>query len=353
MFAKFMHFFGLRFRIAVCLLALPLSCAGTASAQEGLGPFLPHEGGAITTAWTNAYGPDAESWIRFTNVHPDVFDINYSSSRGTKAVRRIRVEDRMTARTMVLGYSVKMPLIMENTTTLGTSGAVLDEMKGGGQANSNLIYNVGMASMPGSFTLVDKGKAMSIEVGGHLLEVPVIHATGSFQQGQKKASGEFYFLDNRNNPLLLQYTIQFTGEKSPRTERIVRVDVGELERGKLEQTLAARKAYTTYGIHFDFDKATIQGDSASLLQEIAIALSSNPQWTLQITGYTDSIGKEAYNMKLSQKRADSIKAILVKQGVAAERLTTSGAGPRDPLATNKTLQGRALNRRVVLARTDR
>lgn len=355
MFAKLTHFFGanLRFRISVCLMALPLFYASAASAQESLGPFLPHEGGAITTAWANAYGPDAESWIRFTNVNPDGFDINYSSSRGTTAVRHIRIIDRMTARTMVLGYNPKMPMVMENTTTLGTSAAVLDELRAGGQASSSLMYSSGMIPIPGLFTLVEKGKTMSIDVGGHLLEVPVIHATGNFQKGKTKASGDFYFLDNRNNPLLLQYNIQFTGEKTPRTERFVRVNVGASELGKLEQALAAREAYTTYGIHFDFDKATIQKDSGGLLQEIATVLGNNPQWTIQITGYTDSIGKEDYNMKLSQKRANSIKSILIQRGVAAGRLTTSGAGPSDPVATNKTLQGRALNRRVVLARTDR
>ena len=101
-----------------------LACASTATlAQEGLGPLMPNEGGTVTTAWANAYGPDAESWIRFANVGPDSFDINYSSSRGTVAVRRILVSDRMTARSMILGYNAKMPLIIENTTTLGTSTA--------------------------------------------------------------------------------------------------------------------------------------------------------------------------------------------------------------------------------------
>lgn len=339
-------------QFAGCFIALALAC-GVALAQESLGPFMPHEGGSITTAWDNSYGPDAESWIRFTKVKADSFNINYSSSRGTVAVRHIRVSDRMTARAMVLGYNVKMPLVIENTTTLGTSAAVLQELRSTGQASSDLIYNAELQSMRGAFTLAEKGIKMSIDVDGHLLNVPVVHAKGNFSNGQKKASGDFYFLDNRNNPMLLQYSVQFTGEKTPRTERFVRVNAGASERGKLEQTLAARDAYTTYGIHFDFDKATIRNSSSALLDEIATALDSNPLWTLQVTGHTDSIGKESYNMKLSRQRAESVKAALVKRGISANRLSTSGAGAGEPVASNKNLQGRALNRRVVLARTDR
>jgi outer membrane protein OmpA-like peptidoglycan-associated protein len=339
-------------RIAVSLLAL-VFVHGTSSAQEGLGPFMPNEGGSITTAWANAFGPDAESWIRFSKVGPDTFDINYSSSRGTVAVRRIRVSDRMTARALVLGYNVKMPVIIENTTTLGTSAAVLEELRTTGRASSALIYNASLASMQGGFTLREKGIQLSINVDGHLLNVPVVHATGSFSDGKKKAAGDFYFLDNRNNPMLLQYSIQFTGEKTPRSERFVQVAAGAAERANLEQALAAREAYTTYGIHFEFDKATLSNSSGQLIDEIATALNNNPLWTLKITGHTDSIGKQNYNMKLSEARALSVKSALAKRGVSPNRLTAEGAGPTDPVATNKSIQGRALNRRVVLARTDR
>ncbi len=333
------------------MIALVCAC-GMANAQEGLGPFMPQEGGSITTAWANAYGPDAESWIRFANVRPDSFDINYSSSRGTVAVRRILVSDRMMARTMILGYSAKMPLVIPNTTTLGTSAAVLEELRSTGQAASNLVYNEAMATMPGTFTLVEKAQ-MPINLDGNPVNVPVIHATGRFQSGKQSAAGDFYFLDNKNNPMLVQYSIQFRGEKTPRSERYVRVTPSADERAKMEQALAARKAYTTYGIHFDFDKATIRNSSAPLLKQIAIALRNNPLWTLSITGHTDSIGDSGYNMKLSRARAESVKARLVKLGVDPGRLSTVGAGAGNPVATNKTLQGRALNRRVVLERTDR
>ena len=70
-------------------------------------------------------------------------------------------------------------------------------------------------------------------------------------------------------------------------------------------------------------------------------------------GHTDSIGALEYNMNLSAARAASVASALVGQGIAANRLQTSGKGPTQPKADNKTLHGRALNRRVELVRTDR
>ena len=69
-------------------------------------------------------------------------------------------------------------------------------------------------------------------------------------------------------------------------------------------------------------------------------------------GFTDSIGSEAYNLKLSQRRADSVRQYLVDKGVPASRLDAVGKGEGSPIADNATAEGRAQNRRVVLRRTD-
>ena len=346
-----MHLIRILLRASLALiLAAFISVA--AKAQD-LGPFMPNNGALITTAWTNAYGPDAESWMQFAKVNPQSFDINYSSSRGTVAVRRILVSDRYNARTLVLGYSHKMPLIIENTTTLGTSASVLEELRTTGRAASMLMYNEAMATMPGEFTLAEKRVMIPVVVEGDLIQVPAVHAIGNFGAGNKRAAGDFYFLDNKNNPVLLQYSVQFTGEKTPRTEKIVRVQAGASERAKMEQALRTLRTYDLYGIHFDFDKATIRGDSVPVLNDIAVTMKNNPLWTLEITGHTDSIGEPGYNDQLSERRAQSVKADLVRRGVAANRLSTDGVGAAEPKASNKTLQGRAINRRVELTRTDR
>lgn len=328
---------------------------GTSAAPKAqdMGPFMPHDGAMLTTAWTNSYGPDAESWIRFSRVTSDSIDINYSSSRGTIAARRVRAGDRITARTLVLGYGIKMPLIIENTTSLGTSSNVLQELRTSGTASAALVYNAALATMQGEFTLAEKRVMMPVMIEDHLVSIPTVHAVGRFGDASKQAAGDFYFLDNKNNPLLIQYSIQFTGEKTPRTERVVSVAIGESQRSAMEQALKTKRTYDLYGIHFDFNKATIRPETAPLLSEIAVSLANNPLWTLKIIGHTDSIGDPDYNVKLSKQRADAVKAALVKRGVAASRLATAGAGQSRPKATNKTLQGRAINRRVELTRTDR
>ena len=120
----------------------------------------------------------------------------------------------------------------------------------------------------------------------------------------------------------------------------------------MEQALATKHHYDLYGIHFDFDKAVIEPDSNALLDDITTALKHFPKWRLRITGHTDSSGKPEYNEELSMNRADAIKQALVERGIDAARLETLGMGEKQPVASNDTPEGQALNRRVELVRLD-
>jgi OOP family OmpA-OmpF porin len=71
-----------------------------------------------------------------------------------------------------------------------------------------------------------------------------------------------------------------------------------------------------------------------------------------IEGHTDSVGNDDYNLKLSQRRADAVRQYLLDKGVAGARLEAKGFGESQPVADNKTVEGRAQNRRVILRRTD-
>lgn len=102
----------------------------------------------------------------------------------------------------------------------------------------------------------------------------------------------------------------------------------------------------SFNINFPFDSAKIIDTEAPKVTEFATFLKGSPAYKVNLVGYTDSVGKDAYNQKLSEKRAAAVKAQLEKEGVAADRMTTSGKGEADPVATNKTKEGRWLNRRV-------
>lgn len=111
--------------------------------------------------------------------------------------------------------------------------------------------------------------------------------------------------------------------------------------------VSAKKITIDQMVHFDFDKYNIKKDSYGILDDVASVLKSNPQIKkLQIEGHTDSIGSDAYNMKLSDRRANSVRQYLVNKGIDANRLVSVGYGESRPIATNKTAAGRAKNRRV-------
>jgi len=77
-------------------------------------------------------------------------------------------------------------------------------------------------------------------------------------------------------------------------------------------------------------------------------LKDNPAYKVTIIGYTDSTGTDEHNQKLSERRAAAVKDTLIKQGVAADRLTSIGEGEKAPVATNETKEGRLENRRIEL-----
>jgi outer membrane protein OmpA-like peptidoglycan-associated protein len=117
----------------------------------------------------------------------------------------------------------------------------------------------------------------------------------------------------------------------------------------MRNAFAKGASVSIYGIHFDFDKATLRPDSKPSLDEIAKALGAQPDLKLKVVGHTDNRGSAGYNQDLSQRRAAAVAAALVQNyGIAAARLAPEGAGMSRPIAPNDNENGRAKNRRVEL-----
>ncbi|HEX7972055.1 MAG TPA: OmpA family protein, partial [Thiobacillus sp.] len=121
----------------------------------------------------------------------------------------------------------------------------------------------------------------------------------------------------------------------------------EPEAPKAEAPAAPRKL-TLEGVNFDTNSARLRPESMTILDNAAATLNEWGEVKVEVAGHTDSTNTDAYNRKLSQRRAEAVRAYLVKKGVAADRLTAKGYGESRPVASNKTAAGRAKNRRVEL-----
>ena len=115
-------------------------------------------------------------------------------------------------------------------------------------------------------------------------------------------------------------------------------------------TIIQRIVLTDKGkkVLFDFNKAVLKPEARTQLAGVLQALKEQPSLQVQIVGHTDGIGSDAYNMKLSQRRAESVATYLTQNGVAKQTLRTDWKGKREPVASNKTADGRAQNRRVEI-----
>jgi outer membrane protein OmpA-like peptidoglycan-associated protein len=99
---------------------------------------------------------------------------------------------------------------------------------------------------------------------------------------------------------------------------------------------------------FDFDSANLKPGAREKIAHVAGILRSHSDLKIQVEGHTDSVGSDGYNLRLSERRAESVRASMLQQGVSRDVVGTAGFGESQPVATNGTAVGRQQNRRVEI-----
>lgn len=128
-------------------------------------------------------------------------------------------------------------------------------------------------------------------------------------------------------------------DRCPATAAGVKVDA---------QGCELKTTFVLKGVTFATASAELIGDSLKVLDEVRDTLQLHLEIKVEVAGYTDSRGLRKYNVGLSQRRAEAVRAYLVEQGISVDRLTAKGYGPDKPIADNATFAGRAANRRVEM-----
>jgi len=143
-------------------------------------------------------------------------------------------------------------------------------------------------------------------------------------------------------------SVDDTKDKCPGTSAGSRVDAA----GCPILFTEARQPVVLKGVTFEPGRSKLRPDSYTILDLVATSLVNNADISVEIAGYTDNTGTVATNLRLSQARADAVRAYLASKGVGLSRMVSKGYGPESPIASNATREGREQNRRVELRRTN-
>lgn len=169
----------------------------------------------------------------------------------------------------------------------------------------------------------------------------VVYDSNSGYNFMIKKSGETYWMNVMTDGSGYYYVTTLKEAK-------MRQDV-VFSASEIKKNIDSEGQITFYGIYFDTDKATLKENSTPTIKEIATFLKANPKMTVYLVGHTDNTGAYEHNLKLSKDRAIAVATDLIKNyGIPTSQISAEGVGPLSPITTNKTEEGKAKNRRVVM-----
>lgn len=360
------------------------SGANASANPDGAAPLK--QGMLVVTAVADDQG-DYESMKQVTRVGPSGTMLSYHADlpRGQNASQKqadvdriVQAPDLLSAHAYNEHFGIGDPQSFPGSTAISASREVLAELKTNGRTNfsfrpvgakggvASLVGGLaGMAGMSTSDLGSDALTKMSQEscplerasdglvafpvlLNEERTVLPALHARCSTDDG----AADFYILDQAAYPLMLSYKL---GSGSRLQVIKITYPPQIREKGaspdKLEKDLQDKKKVDIYGIYFNFASDRLRPESSQVLQEIARVMKTHLDWKLSVSGHTDNIGGDAYNLDLSKRRTAAVKQVLVTDyNIAPERLSTDGYGASRPVDSNDTLEGRARNRRVELVR---
>ncbi len=332
-------------------------CLADDSHQVPLVEFL-----TVMTAIVSENQGDYEAVKVFRDLTPASVRITVSGEapddsgevREITVTRVVRREDLRNAKTLRTYFHEFDPQELPGTAPM-FSAAMVNDVRSTGQTHAAYLEiepefgtTVVSRTMTGTLKRVGTGPfTVTVPVNGEPQPLRVLHVAGRLADDGDGADFDYVVLDDPDNPLILR-------SKGPEfSTSVTRIEfpLPAAAAGSLENRLAKDRQALVYGIYFKFNRADIRPVSEPVLKEIAGILKKNPDWKLTIVGHTDNVGRDAANLDLSRRRAQSVKAALVERyGIDGSRLTTGGYGASQPQAKNDTPQGRARNRRVELTR---
>ena len=217
------------------------------------------------------------------------------------------------------------------------------------------LFTEGRVRYKGALTRVSTSpETFPLLVDGVRTDVPALQVKGSFASGLKRMDWDIWVLADSAYPLILKSVLLgdvFQMVRADLPDSSAKKRGAPMDAGLIEAAMTKRCRIEIPGVYFAFGTAAIDPISDRALAELAKGLAGHPDWKVTVEGHTDSVGTDAANQKLSERRAEAVRARLAQQhGLDTKSWGAAGYGATKPRESNSTIEGRARNRRVELVR---